>query len=270
MARVKVPKDGSFEVVPEKGADGGKKEESKKDPVQPPDAKKEDVKKDPMKPPDAKTERPKNEEAKEICDTLASNPPLETKKQLLSRLEQVRPDLYPHVVAICLDKAGSHSYENAIQSLRFRGALPTKSLLMKRLSALAQDSKSADSKFDYQIIQQINTVLVTLSAMAPDDPAVIAEFGRGTEQKTKIQHLYFMALRHCVLYEPTTINQVWPFFLKGLKNKELYAVIFVGQLGPPAKEALPLLTDLRLEGNAEFRNAVSTAIRAVEGKKKGK
>jgi hypothetical protein len=140
----KVPKDGSFELLPEKGVEGGKKEEPKEDAVKPPDGKKEDFKKDPVKLPEFKKEEPEPETGS-IARFIA--------------LVKDKDSTY--------DKRANACVALGKQGQKANAAVPAMTELLEELLK----SKGSGATFPKEISQCVAKVVAGLGSIGPDAEA---------------------------------------------------------------------------------------------------
>jgi hypothetical protein len=176
------------------------------------------------------------------------------RRKALAALESVHPDLYQPVVAITIDSSGSsYSKSVATKKLAELGDASVAPILLKHVRDGVEKARGRGPglglfSYDREAFIGYMEALVKIS---PDD-------------RTTFEAILAIA-------------NVWATALpnRGVKNSSydnrpvaVAAVKILGTFGPRAKEAVPMLTQMKLDENESMRQAASEAFKQIDGSRR--
>jgi hypothetical protein len=196
----------------------------------------------------------------------------------LETLEQVNPELYPHVLTLTVDR-NPQKQEAAIRAIGQMAAngKPALPILLSRIDRYRQmDPKPLIIRRENQALE---FEVVTAAAIAPDDPAVIkllvglARPNRDPAQSS-IRESALAAIEEIGKKHSASRKQFVPTLVEILSEPRdespsgaplLSTVIrVVGAFGSDARDAVPALKKLKFSPDETIRQAAADSLRMIE------
>jgi hypothetical protein len=189
-----------------------------------------------------------------LCQIVVNQPYPLSKSALatsaLATLEKVHPDLYQPVVAISMDSRLGSSYEQATKKLAALGDKSVSPILLKHLREGVKRAESSTGPFSYSKGSFVGC-MEALVAIAPDEPATFDAI---------------FAVANAWAKASDSPNRGAKNFSYDNLPIAVAAVKILVRFGSKAKEAVPILTQLKLDENETMRQAASVAIKEIEAK----
>jgi hypothetical protein len=205
----------------------------------------------------------------------------------LAALENVAPEIHPHVVALCLDTtAAEHSRASVALFALGAKAAPAAGLVREHVRLALASIRSGtmtpplalqvlpfgswfDAHFkllvrhlpDSQTVKLLTAaVVVEVSRTWPD----ITGMGMWEVRQAALVALRDLGRKHASLRQEVTKRLLEVLAKPVQVLLGLQIVRALGDLGPGAKEALPVLKKLRYHSAAAMRDAAVAAIKAID------
>jgi hypothetical protein len=194
--------------------------------------------------------------ARLLCEIIANGPitPYSVqadpvRRRALAALESVNPDLYQPIVVITIDRsASSHSNSLATEKLAELGDASVAPILLKHLRDAVKKAAGA-GPFSY--FGETPRYMETLAKISPDDPSTFQAI--------------FAIAKTCADPGPQKYRGAHNFSSDNLPVA-VAAVKILGRFGPKAKEAVPMLTHLKLDESESMRKAATEALTQIQAK----
>ncbi|MFO0969302.1 MAG: hypothetical protein U0793_27415 [Gemmataceae bacterium] len=211
-----------------------------------------------------------------LCEVIALDPLPKVRLEALNALEKLNRDVYPHVLSLSLPPnvptlLSYHDAGLALTRLR-KKAGPAAPVL---LAQIKQFYAAYQPKGDAIAAGLVSAHMGTITEIDPSNIEAIELIGRiSADPRTPLagfplRHSAVVALRRMAESDAMNVKAILPFILARLTDKALTvqsaAIDAVASLGPDAKDAIPILRELRFHPDATLRMTILAAIKKIEG-----
>jgi hypothetical protein len=169
-------------------------------------------------------------------------------KSALAALENVHPDLYQPVVVITMESRLGSSYEQATKKLAALGDKAVAPILLKHLREGVQRAESGSGPFSYRK-SAFTGCMEALVAIERDEP-------------TTFQAV--LAVANAWAKANDSRNRGAKNFSYDNLPITLDAIKILSSFGPKAKDAIPVLKQLKLDENESVRKAAWEALKQID------